>query len=151
MLASMIWPVSRIACSTYMYSYIHTSVVWYTELSIPPLPVYATCQNMSLSLDRQRYSISSRSQLNEQLSRLLCYLLAHIHGGEVRAVVLRQFWALDDSQYILNFILTSTLKKTVLSSTFVYDSWTLILGSNFFPRVAMFLAKPKQPPFFSSV
>lgn len=72
-------------------------------------------QNISLSLDRQRYSISSRNQLNEQLSRLLCYLLSHTHSSAVRAAVLRQFWTMDDSRYVLNFVFTSSVKKMVLN------------------------------------
>ena len=90
-------------------------------------------QNMSLSLDRQRYSISSRSQLNEQLSRLLCYLLSNVHTNEVRRAVLRQIWTMDDSTYVLNFVLTSTLKKTVylydvtLLSISILQNWILLM------------------------
>ena len=73
-------------------------------------------QNMTLNLDRQRYSISSRSQLNEQLGRLLCHLLSAVHVTPVRAAVLRQLWSTDDSRYILNSVLNSTLKKTVTAT-----------------------------------
>ena len=91
-------------------------------VALPPLPLSPSLsldspplspQDMSLSLDRQRYSISSRTQLNEQLSRLLCYMLSTVHDSIVRAAILRQFWTMDDSRYVLNFVLTSTLKKTV--------------------------------------
>ena len=75
---------------------------------------------MTLNLDRQRYSISSRSQLNEQLSRLLCYLLSHVHATAVRTAVLRQLWSMDDSRYILNSVLNSSLKKTVPQNLFSY-------------------------------
>ncbi|CAI8030834.1 Lysosomal-trafficking regulator [Geodia barretti] len=73
----------------------------------------AVRKNMTLNLDRQRYSISSRSQLNEQLGRLLCHLLSAVHVTPVRAAVLRQLWSTDDSRYILNSVLNSTLKKTL--------------------------------------
>ena len=86
------------------------------SISLPTsqcLPVLRPSQDISLSLERQRYSISSRSQLNEQLGRLLCHLLSPLHDSSIRAVVLRQFWAMDDARYVFNFVLTSTLKKTV--------------------------------------
>ena len=86
--------------------------------------------SFSLTLDRQRYSISSRNQLNEQLSRLLCYLLSPTHTSAVKAILLRQIWGMDDSHNVLNFVLTSTLRKTVMQSQSAHMQCTCILFSD---------------------
>ena len=64
-------------------------------------------------MERQRYSISSRSQLNDHMSRLLGHLFSPVHDNLMRSAVVKEFWALNDARLILNFALTSNFKKLV--------------------------------------
>ena len=66
-----------------------------------------------MTLDRQRYSISSRTQLNDQLSRLLGHLVSPSHHDQFKCAVLREFWGLEDARHIFSLVLTSSLKKLV--------------------------------------
>ena len=69
----------------------------------------------SSTLERQRYSISSRTQLNDQLSRLLGHLVSPLHEDSARSAALREFWELEDVQPLFSFVLSSSLKKLVRS------------------------------------
>ena len=70
---------------------------------------------LSMSMERQRYSISSRTQLNDHMSRLLGHLFSPVHDNHMRSAVVKEFWALNDAKLILNFALNSNFKKLVSS------------------------------------
>ena len=77
------------------------------------LPPFIQTGTLSVSVERQRYSISSRSQLNDHMSRLLGHLFSPVHDNHMRSAVVKEFWALNDARLILNFALTSNFKKLV--------------------------------------
>ena len=64
-------------------------------------------------MERHRYSVSSRTQLNDHMSRLLGHMFSPVHHNHMRAAIVKEFWALEDSRLILNFALTSNFKKLV--------------------------------------
>ena len=66
-----------------------------------------------MSMERQRYSVSSRTQLNDHMSRLLGHLFSPVHDNTMRCAVVKEFWALEDARLTLNFALTSNFKKLV--------------------------------------
>ena len=91
----------------------------YLLLLSPSLPLQTG--TLSMSMDRQRYSISSRTQLNDHMSRLLGHVFSPVHDNQMRAAIVKEFWSLDDAKLILNFALTSNFKKLV--SCLANHSW----------------------------
>ena len=67
-------------------------------------------------MERQRYSVSSRTQLNDHMSRLLGHFFSPVHDNHMRSAVVKEFWALNDARLILNSALTSNFKKLVSGS-----------------------------------
>jgi len=72
----------------------------------------------TLTLDPQRYPMSSRSQLAEQLARLLGHVISPIHDASMRCAVLTEIWDMEGDRAVFNLTLNSTLKK-LLSSRLV--------------------------------
>ena len=62
---------------------------------------------------RQRYSMSARTQLNDQLSKLLGHMISPIHDSRMRFAAIRELWSMPDSRLMFNYVLTSNLKKQV--------------------------------------